>query len=44
MCRSIGTSLQIYRNSDGRPERGSRFGDGYIELMVDWLQAQKIRK
>jgi pimeloyl-ACP methyl ester carboxylesterase len=31
----------LYRNSDGKPEKGSRFVDGYIELMVDWLQAQK---
>jgi uncharacterized protein len=34
----------LYRNSDGKPERGRRFVDGYLELMVDWLQAQKIKK
>lgn len=34
----------LYRNSDGRPEHGTRFVDGYLDLMVDWLQTQKIRK
>jgi hypothetical protein len=34
----------LHRNGDSNSDQRSRFVDGYIELMADWLRAQATQR